>query len=381
MADHFEVIVVGIGAMGAAACWELARRGVRVLGLEQFDIPHNLGSSHGLSRMIRMAYYEHPDYVPLLRRAYERWRQIEAGSGRKLLHITGGMYMGARGCELVDGSARSAAQHKLDHELLDRAELSRRLPQFRLPDDWVGLYEPTAGWLAPEQSICAFVEQALRHGAVIHAHEPVSAWCADARGVSVTTDRATYHAEKLIFCGGPWTASLVRDLGIGLTVTRQVLLWLRPRRMELFAPERFSGVWAVGHADGSLHYGFPMTDAAAGLKLAHHAPGPPADPDTVSREPQPGDDDDVRSFIRTHLPDADGETLATRICLYTNSPDGHFILDRHPHHDRVTIACGFSGHGFKFASVIGEIMADLATAGRTALPAGFLSSARFAASS
>jgi sarcosine oxidase len=378
MQNPFDVIVVGVGAMGSATCFELSRRGARVLGLEQFDIPHARGSSHGCSRMIRLAYYEHPHYVPLLRRAYERWRELEQLCGERLLHVTGGVYIGRTGSELVKGSLRSAREHGLEHERLDHAQLAKRFPQFQLPDDFEALYEPMAGWLPPERVISAYVEQALRQGATIHAHEPVRDWSDDAAHVTVRTDRATYHAQHLIFCGGPWTAQLLRDLGVQLVVTRQAMLWVWPRRCELFGPDRFC-VWAIGHDDGTLHYGFPMSgseDDGVGLKLAHHARGSASDPDRVAREPLPGDEAGARSIFR-FMPDADGPVLALRVCLYTNSPDSHFIIDRHPRHDRVTLACGFSGHGFKFASVVGEVLADLALGGTTALPVEFLSLRRF----
>jgi sarcosine oxidase len=378
MAETYDVIVIGIGAMGSATCNELARRGVRVLGLEQFDIPHTRGSSHGLSRMIRLAYFEHPDYVPLLRRAYERWQRLEEESGRKLLHITGGVYIGPEGHELVRGSHASAKAHQLQHEFLDRTVLATRFPQFSLPHDYVALYEPMAGWLAPEKVICAFVEQALRHGAQVHAHEPVRSWRADSSGVSVRTDRGEYHAQQLIFCGGAWTADLLRDLDIELSVTRQVMTWVWPRRAAFFAPDRFC-VWAVGHADGTLHYGFPMGDDGVGMKVAHHARGEVTHPERIDRDPRPGDEQSVQRFIRQFMPDADGPLLALRTCMYTNSPDGHFVIDRHPAHDRVILACGFSGHGFKFASVVGEVLADLGTKGRTDLPISFLSARHFAA--
>src|SRR5688572_10439664 len=223
---HFDVIVIGVGAMGSATCCELARRGVRVLGLERFDVPHARGSSHGLSRMIRLCYYEHPDYVPLLRRAYELWRELESASGQPLLHVTGGVYISRAGGELVERSLESARQHGLAHEFLDRAQLSERFAQFRLPDDHVALYEPMAGWLAPEKVVAAFAEQALRGGARVHAHEAVRAWSADASGAAVTTDGGEYRAERLVFCGGPWSGELLRDLGVGLTVTRQVMTWV-----------------------------------------------------------------------------------------------------------------------------------------------------------
>jgi sarcosine oxidase len=380
MGEIYDVIVIGVGAMGSATCCELARRGARVLGLEQFDIPNALGSSHGFSRMIRMCYYEHPDYVPLLRQAYELWRRLENECGQKLLHVTGGVYIGRAGSELVTGSRASAQRHNLAHEFLDREQLSQRFPQFHLPEDYVALYEPMAGWLPPERVVAAFAEQALRRGARLHAHEAVRAWSVDSSGVSVTTDRDAYRAEKLIFCGGPWSGQLLRDLRVELTVTRQVMTWVWPSNPELFEEGRLP-VWAVGHDDGTLHYGFPLSrgDGGVGLKLAHHARGAITDPDHVPRDPHADDERGMRDFIKDVIPDADGPMLAQRVCLYTNSRDSHFVIDRHPQHGpSVLLACGFSGHGFKFASVIGDALADLATRGATDLPIDFLSLRRFA---
>jgi sarcosine oxidase len=377
MSFHFDAVVIGVGAMGAATCCELAHRGVRVLGLEKFGIAHDRGSSHGLSRMIRLAYYEHPDYVPLLRRAYERWIELEQLSGRSdILHITGGLFMCPRGGDVVESIVKSARAHALPYELLDSAEIRRRYPQFAIPDDFIGLFEPATGLLAPERAITAFARIAMQRGAEIHGHEPVREWSNDAKGVTVRTDAATYHADRLVVCGGPWSASLLRDLGIDLTVTRQLLGWVWPRE-----PERFKlgaiPCWAVGRPDGSLYYGFPMSADDPGLKCARHAPGPVTDADRVSREPTREDDAAVQSIVREWLPSASGPTVSLRICLYTNSPDSHFIMGRHPRYDRVTLACGFSGHGFKFASVVGEILADLALRGTTDLPAAFLSPSRF----
>ncbi|HSZ56517.1 MAG TPA: N-methyl-L-tryptophan oxidase [Tepidisphaeraceae bacterium] len=374
--NRFDVIVVGVGAMGSATTYQLARRGVRVLGLEQFDIPHALGSSHGQSRMIRMAYFEHPDYVPLLRRAYELWHELEALSGEKLLHLTGGIYIGPEKGEVVGGSLRSAREHRLPHELIDAAELSRRYPQFRVPEDWMALHEPNAGFLLPERVVAAYANAALVAGAELHGRERVIEWRADAGGVAVRTDRAEYQAGHLVFCGGPWSSTLIGDLGVKLLVTRQVMAWVWPREPQQFAFGRIP-VWAIDHLDGTLHYGFPMMDDVPGFKIAHHAPGAATDPDQVVREVQPGDERGIRPILSTMIPAADGPLLSMKVCLYTNSPDGHFIIDHHPVHDRVTIACGFSGHGFKFASVVGEILADLAMLGSTKLPAQFLELRRF----
>lgn len=376
--NTFDTIVVGIGAMGSSACYHLARRGVRVLGLEQFDIPHALGSSHGASRMIRQAYYEHPDYVPLLRRAYQLWDEFEAISGQKLLYRTGGLYMGPPEGEVVGGALRSAREHQLPHELLDRDEIRGRYPQFQIPGNWAGLFEPEAGFLTPERVIAAYAQAALHAGAELHGRETVLEWTADSHGVRVRTAKDEYHAAHLVFCGGPWSGKLLRDLGTHLTVTRQVLGWVWPREPKAFALGRFP-VWAIDRLDGTIHYGFPMTVDVPGFKVAHHGPGPTTDPDRVDRDEQPGDEESFRQVLRTSIPAANGPLLSMKACLYTNSPDGHFIIDRHPAHERVTLACGFSGHGFKFASVVGEILADLALEGSTRLPAQFLGLSRFPA--
>jgi sarcosine oxidase len=376
MADRYDVIVVGVGAMGSSACYHLARRGARALGLEQFDIPHALGSSHGFSRMIRMAYYEHPDYVPLLRRAYELWREVERASGQTLFHETGGVYMGPPGGEIVSGTVRAAREHGLPHEVLSRDDLARRFPQFHVPDHFTGVWEPRAGFLLPEKVVAAQAELALRAGAELHGREEVLQWDTGDDVAVVRTSKGEYRADQLIFCGGPWTGKLVRDLGVELAVTRQVLGWTWPRRPELFATNAFP-VWGIEAPDGSLSYGFPMMSDNPGLKVARHGRGPVTDPDHVLRAGTPADEVEVHEILNRNLPDGDGPLLSLRVCLYTNSPDGHFIIDRHPKHPRVTLACGFSGHGFKFASVVGEVLADLALDGRSPLPVGFLGSQRF----
>lgn len=376
MRDH-DTIVVGLGAMGAAAAWQLASRGARVLGLEQFDIPHTLGSSHGFSRMTRMAYFEHPDYVPLLRSANRLWQQLEAETGQKLIYMTGGLYLGPAAGELVGGSLTAAKTHALAHELIGQDQLRRRYPQFHLPDDFVGFLDHDAGFILPEKAVAALAGLALRRGAQLHGREPVLDWSADATGVTVTTHRATYRAAKAIICGGPWSEQLLRGIGVPLRVTRQVMGWVWPKRPELFEPPRLP-VWAVDHLDGSIHYGFPMWPDSPGFKLCHHAPAQEADPTSVDRQISDGDEQTIRPFLRRFIPDADGPLLSMRVCLYTNSPDGHFVIDRHPEHPQVIFACGFSGHGFKFAPAIGAALADLATAGKTDHRIEFLARQRLA---
>lgn len=375
--SEFEVIIVGVGAMGSSACYHLTRRGVRVLGLEQFDIPHARGSSHGYSRMIRLAYYEHPDYVPLLRRAYELWDELEAASGQKVLYRTGGIYMGPPEGEVIAGAGGAARLHGLEHELLSHGELRRRFPQFKLPSHFAGLWEPQAGFLLSEKAVSIQAQQALRAGAEIHAHETALDWREELSRVVVRTAKEEYSARHLVFCGGAWTSRLVAQLGVKLEVTRQVLGWVWPKSPAPFELGRFS-VWGIENEDHSLSYGFPIMPDFPGLKLARHGRGSLADPETISRDITAADEAEVHGIIQRHLPAAEGPTLALRICMYTNSPDGHFILGRLPGQERITIACGFSGHGFKFASVIGEVLADLATTGQTQHPIGFLSPQRFA---
>ncbi|MDB5322546.1 MAG: Sarcosine oxidase [Phycisphaerales bacterium] len=376
MSSNYDVIVVGVGAMGASACWQLARRGVRMLGLEQFGVGHALGSSHGHTRMIRLAYYEHPDYVPLLRRAYELWDELETASGERVLYRTGGIYMGSAGGEVVGGCIDAARRHGLAQEVLSRDDLARRHPLFDVPADYIGVWEPAAGFLLCEKAIGLFARLAMEAGAEIHGHEPVvNVELRDDR-VTVTTPLQTYHADRIVFCGGAWSGKLLADLGVELVVTRQALGWIWPQSPEAFALDAFP-VWGIEQPDGSLAYGFPMMSDVPGLKMARHGRGRPVDPDTVSREPTAADREEVLAIARRYLPSAVGPTLSSRICLYTNSPDGHFIVDRHPAGGRAVIACGFSGHGFKFASVMGEILADLATSGVTPLPVGFLGLARF----
>jgi sarcosine oxidase len=377
----YDVIVVGLGSMGSAACHHLAGRGARVLGLERFDIPHALGSHHGASRMIRLAYFEHPDYVALLLRAYELWDLLERESGQRILHVTGGLYLGRPDSELISGSMRAARAHGLAHEVLDRAQIAARFPQFDLPADTIGFHEARAGFLLPELAVATHAGQAMRRGAELHGCEPVTSWDAAGDRVTVRTGRGVYHARHLVFAGGAWSGRLVRDLGVELKVTRQTLGWFWPRAPESFALGRLP-VWAVDPAHGGpyrgIYYGFPMMPDAPGVKIALHWPTAEAvDPDTVDRRPLAGDEGPLREAVRRCLPAADGPLLSLRVCLYTSSPDGDFIIDRHPRHERVTVACGFSGHGFKFASVIGEVLADLATTGRSAQPIGFLGLERF----
>lgn len=369
-----EVIVVGLGADGSAAAAHLAGRGAKVVGLEAFSRGHTNGSSGGLTRVIRLAYYEHPDYVPLLVRAWELWRELEADTGGEILRQTGGVYVGPRDGELVAGSLRSAREHQLEHELLDPASLHARLPLFRFDPEWWGLAEATAGYLLPDRAIAAHLAVAERGGADLRFDERVSAWTRDGDGVRVTTDRATYRADRLVIAAGAWNPRLLPRIVPLLEVKRVPLFWFEPVA-EREALARLP-VYIVDSGIGHGCYGFPYL-ADQGLKIATHGAGTPTDPDAVDRETHPADEAPIRAFIRDRLPVADGPVRMTKVCMYTVTPDEHFIVDID---GPAAYASACSGHGFKFASVIGEILADLALDGATRHPIGFLSASRFALS-
>ena len=368
-----DVIVVGLGADGSAAAARIAERGATVLGLEAFPRGHTNGSSGGLTRVIRLAYYEHPDYVPLLKRAWELWRDLEQATGDELLRQTGGVYAGPRDGELVAGSLRSAREHSLEHELLDPDGLRDRLPLFRFDPEWWGLAETTAGYLLPDRAIAAHQRLAERHGAELRFEERALSWTPDGDGVRVRTDRGTYRSAKLVIAAGAWNARLLPWLAPVLEVKRVPLFWFEPvaEKSALAALP----VYIVDSGLGHGCYGFPYL-ADQGLKIATHGAGTPADPDTVDREAHPTDEAPIRAFIKERLPAADGPVRMTKICMYTVTPDEHFIVDVD---GPVSYASACSGHGFKFASVMGEVLADLALEGRTGHSIGFLGAARFAA--
>jgi sarcosine oxidase len=373
---NFDVIVVGVGSMGSAACFQLASRGVRVLGLERFDIPHGMGSAAGFSRMIRLAYFEHPDYVPLLKRSYALWEELAAELRRDVIFITGGLMLGPPGAAVLEGSLRSVRRYDLPHELLDAAEAMKRFPQFKLPEDYRVLHDHKAGLVLPERAVAGYAELAMRRGAELHGHEAVVSWESSGDGVVVRTTKAVYSASKVIFCGGAWTDALVRELGVKLTVTRQPLAWVWPKLPDMFDLGKFP-VWILEHRDGSNHYGFPMLPDNPGFKLASHKRSAPTDAESLDREVHDSDEEAIRGVLRDFIPAADGPLLSMRVCMYTNSPDHQFIIDHHPRHPNVLVACGFSGHGFKCASAIGQVLAELALDGRASLPVEFLGLKRF----
>jgi len=370
---RYDAIVAGLGAHGSAAAYQLAKRGLSVLGFDRFARGHTLASFGGLSRIIRLSYYEHPSYVPLLKRAWDLWRDLERESGETLLTQTGGLYMGPPDGELVTGSLASARTHGLEHALLDNAELQRRYPVFDVERDWIGVLDAQAGWLAPERCVEAHLRLAEGHGASLRFAEPVERWERDGDGVRVTTAQGDYRAKHLVIASGAWLSRLLPQLAPHLWVERNVLFWFEPlSELEAFAR---LPVYIVEDTD-RLYYGFPY-DPGHGLKMAGLHFGDRVDPDTVDREPRARDEERVRAWLRRRMPLADGERRRAQVCLYTNSPDGHFIIDRD---GPVTYASACSGHGFKFASAVGEIIAELAIDGLTSLPIGFLAAGRLSGS-
>lgn len=377
-ASRYDAIVVGLGAMGSAAAFHLARRGARVLGVDRFTPPHPWGSSHGRSRIIREAYFEDPLYVPLVRRAYELWDELEAASGQRILVKTGGLMLGPPDGTVVAGALASAREHGLPFEELSAAEVMRRFPGFRPTVDMVGVWEPRAGYLVPERAIEAHLALAARHGAELRTGERVVRWEAGGDGVTVTTDHGTtYAARRLVLAAGAWMRKLLGPaLDLPLIVERNVLHWFRPARdTGLYAPERFP-IFLCEYAPGLTWYGFP--DAGDGVKAAlHHQGERGADPDALRREVAPEEVAYVRALLRTFMPAADGPLLESAVCMYTNTPDEHFVVDTHPAHPEVVIASPCSGHGFKFSSAIGELLASLATGERTSFDLTPFRAARF----
>lgn len=359
----YDVIVVGVGGMGSATAWHLVRRGCRVLGLEQFNIPHEMGSSHGQTRIIRLAYSEHPSYVPLLRRAYALWREIEERAGERLLHITGALDAGPADDWVFQGSKTSCEEHGLPHEILDGAEVNRRFPGYRLPEDTMAVFQTDGGYLLPERCIVAHVEAAQEEGAEIHGCEPVLDWTSDGRGITVTTAKSTYTADRLVITAGAWIGKVVKLLDRVVQPERQVLGWFQPRRLDLFRPDRFP-VFNLQVAEGR-YYGLPV-HGVPGFKIGrYHHLEETVDMDGIDRFAHPRDEAVLRAFAERYFPDGSGPATSLKVCAFTNTSDGHFILDAHPEYANVFVASPCSGHGFKFCSVIGEVMADLATTGKT----------------
>ncbi|HEY3245666.1 MAG TPA: N-methyl-L-tryptophan oxidase [Phycisphaerae bacterium] len=374
-AQNCSTVIVGGGVMGGAAALALARRGESVTLLERFAIGHDLGSSHGYSRIIRFAYFEHPDYVRLALAAAELWRRLERETGLPLMHTCGGLDIGPPEGLLVSGSKRSCDQAGLKHDYLTRSELERGFPQFRHVDEVAAVYQPDAGILAPTRCVIAQIDAARRLGARIVEGTCTMRITPAARDILIETPSGDYRAQRVIVSTGPWTAALLPDLRLPLKVVRKVVAFFEPSEPEAFSIERFP-VFIYQTLRG-FFYGFGRF-GIDGVKVAEHTGGADVDPDRVDRNFTSEDEAPLRWFLSQHLPGANGRRLYHRVCLYTMTPDEDFVIDLHPRDPRIVIAGGFSGHGFKFGPIVGEILADLALTGRTQHPTTRFRITRFA---
>jgi monomeric sarcosine oxidase len=358
--DH-DLIVLGTGGVGSAALYHAAKRGLKCLGLDRFPPAHDRGSSHGESRLIRLSYFEHPDYVPLLRRSYELWDDLDA----TLLNRCGILYTGSQDGAIIGGVLASARQYGLEVDIVEPADV----PQYHLPRGSRAIFEPGAGWLPVERCVQTHLDQAFAAGAEHRWGAAAISWRRDGTGVRVETEAGCYSASALVIAGGAWNSELLPDLALPLSVERKHLHWFR------CDDARYNSGFFFELPHGQF-YGFPAQHGR--IKLAEHTGGEPvADPLNASGDPDPDDASRVDAFVAEHLPGVHPERLAHKACFYTRTPDEHFILDRYPGCDNVAYAAGLSGHGFKFASALGEVLVDLATAEDARPDLGFLSRSRF----
>jgi sarcosine oxidase len=362
-----DVVVVGLGAMGSATVYALARRGIRVTGIDRFDPPHDRGSSHGESRVVRMAYFEDPSYVPLLRLAFDHWRKFEAYTGEQVLLVTGVLEAGLPGSPLVAGSLRSAVQHALPHEVLRPCEVNKRFPAFSLPDDWDCVFQPDGGVLRPERAIRLFLSAARGLGAQVRVKTVVREVRPVADHVEVLLESGeVIKSGSAVLAAGPWIADFVPELAAHLTLTRQPVVWFRPTDQDLVRPDRMP-VFSL-HMQDDLIYGFPDV-FGSGVKVASHLSGgdlssPDASRLAVSDEEKAS----LGAILKRYIPAAAGDPVQATTCIYTRAPDEHFVLGLHSDHPKIVLASPCSGHGFKFASIVGEVLADLATTQATNSP-------------
>jgi len=367
----YDVVVAGLGGFGSAAAAHLAARGQRVLGLDRFPPAHANGASHGETRIVRQVYFEGTGYVPLLRRTYELWDRLSADAGvGPLLTPTGGLFLGRPGSRVFAGSLAAAQEWSLDHQVLEPAEVTRRFPALHPPAGTAALFEPAAGVVSPESAVRAHLTVAARHGAELHHDEPVVSWSATADGVTVHTGKASHDAGSLVLAPGRWAPDLLGGLQLPLRVERRVMHWFDPPGgVDDFRPGRFP-VWIWDRDDGTTPYGVPAVGGSAGgVKAAVHG-------STV----QPASDwtpAQVAELLAPVLPGLGDRHVRSVDCSYTLTPDEHFVIGRHPAYERVLVACGFSGHGFKFTPVVGEALAQLVVDGVTEHPLGLFDPQRF----
>ncbi len=366
-AQTFDTVVIGLGAMGSAALYHLATRGVRALGIDRYAPPHIHGSTHGRTRIIREAYYEHPCYVPIVQRAYALWGALEREAGEPLFARTGGLMIGPPEGSLFAGALRSATEHGLAHTILSPDEVHARYPGFRVPEGSMALLEPRAGLLFPEKCVETHLALAQRAGATIRTGVTVAGWDAD-QGIEVRTDAGTFRGNSLILAAGPWLPTLVPELDLPLEIERQLFHWFEPASHAAWYDAAHSPISLIEYADDRFFATFP--DVGDGVKAGIHHEGATIDPDAPREAATEAEGAEMHGLLARYLPQAAGRILDRATCVYTNTPDHDFLIDTHPAHSSVIIASPCSGHGFKFSSAIGEILADLVTTGETSFDLG-----------
>ena len=344
--------------MGTSAAWALGKRGLRALVLEQFHHVHDQGSHGGETRVIRHAYAESPEYVPLVRHADRLWQELELHTGQQVLVRCGGLELAAPGFTHARAARASADEHGLSYEWLSPKEAMRRWPAFHIPEDWDALYSPDTGFLLIEPALRGLANAARALGVVFIAAAPALAWGTDSASVWVQTATERFEAEALIITAGVWSSRILNELKLPIRVLRKTLWWQKVEDPESFTPDRFP-VFIADSPAGEI-YGFPIYEGP-GLKIANHAGGEPVDLDHVDRFTRPGENHDCLELAARVIPGVTPQVVKSAVCLYAMTPDADFIVDRHPASSRVTIGAGFSGHGFKFAPAIGEILASLIT--------------------
>jgi sarcosine oxidase len=361
--ERYDVIVIGVGGIGSSATYHLAKRGLRILGIERFDVPHARGSSHGSTRIVRLTHPEGRSYVPLARAAFEHWRALEGETGRELLTITGSVHAAEPDSPFVDEAKASLDVHGIAYESLSGSEANERFSGYSLPAEYEALYQPDGGFVDCERAIVAHVEAAHAAGATIHARERVRDWVETDDGVRIETSKGAYAADDIVIAAGAWTGRFLPSLDAYLTPTRHVMAWLQPRRPERFGTREFP-VFSLRGERGS-GYGFPVYEVPGFKFGVDPPPSADTDPETMDREPTAADETLHREFAESYFPDGAGPTMGLSTCPVTESFDGHFLLGSHPEYGNVHVAAGFSGHGFKFSAVLGAVLADFVSEGDT----------------
>jgi len=375
MSEHYDCIVLGIGGFGSGTIYHLAKHGLNVLGLEQFSFAHQRGSSHGETRIIRKAYFEHPNYVPLLESAYRQWEELELETGKKLVEFCGLMLSGPEEGEAISGAKLSAEKYNVAIEEVSPRDARKRFVGFEFPDDYSIVYEPAAGFLRVEECVKAHVECAISTGATVRFAECVRSWESNGRTVTVTTDSQTYRADSLIITAGAWTSQLLEQLSIDLTVLKKPVFWFETIGDDYSLTQGTPGFY-FEVPDGSF-YGFPAIDGQT-VKVGKHSGGIKIEnPTTRDSDVTPEEIQSVENFVTHSLPQLKTPFVRHSVCMYTMTDDGHFIIDQHPEFSNVVIGAGFSGHGFKFTNVLGDAMCNLVLDGKTDYPIDFLSLDRF----